>query len=116
MVIIYNKMEYIGKLLWFLIVLNAFTTYLMKIFFNKLIKNNSNHQKLLILNIIILIFSIPIDYFFLDESFNYYYLCVIFLFIDVLLSVVSFVRFITDHVSVLCHEFYLSQLFISFQI
>lgn len=83
MVIIYNKMENIGKLLWLLIILNAFTTYLMKIFFNKLIKNNSNHQKLLILNIIILIFAIPIDYFFLDERFNYYYLCVIFLFIDV---------------------------------
>ena len=82
MVILYNKMEYIGKWLWCLIILNAFTTYYMKIFFNKLIKNNSNNQKLLIFNLMILIFTLPIDYTLFKEKFGYYYLVLICLSID----------------------------------
>lgn len=83
MIIIYNKMQPIDKLLWVLIILNAFTTYLLKIFYNKLIKNSTNYQKILILNLMILAFSFPIDYFLFNESFNYYYVVVLFLFIDI---------------------------------
>ena len=83
MVITYNKMEHIGKLLWLLIILNAFTTYIMKIFLNKLIKNRRNNHKLLILNILILFIAIPIDIILFKESFSYYYLVLVFLFIDI---------------------------------
>ena len=83
MVIIYNKMEHIGKLLWLLIILNAFTTYIMKIFLNKLIKNIRNNKKLLILNIMILIFAIPIDLIIFKERFSYYYLVLFCLSIDI---------------------------------
>ena len=82
MVIIYNQMEHIGKLLWFLIILNAFTTYIMKIFLHKLIKNKRNNYKLLILNIIVLYLTIPIDLIIFKEKFSYYYLVLFILFID----------------------------------
>ena len=83
MVIIYDKMQHIGKLGWFLIILNALATYNMKIFFNKLIKNKRNNQKLLILNIMILIIALPIDLLFFKERFSYYYFVLVFLSIDI---------------------------------
>ena len=83
MVIIYDKMQHIGKIVWFLIILNAFTTYIMKIFMNKLIKNKRSNQKLLILNIIILIIALPIDLLFFKEKFSYYYFALVFLSLDI---------------------------------
>ena len=83
MVIIYDKMQHIGKLGWFLIILNALATYNMKIFLNKLIKNKRNNQKLLILNIMILIIALPIDLLFFKERFSYYYFVLVFLSIDI---------------------------------
>ena len=83
MVVIYSKMEHISALLWCLIILNAFTTYFMKIFFNKLIRNKTNNQKLLFFNIIFLIIALPIDYFLFKESFGYYYLVLLCLSIDI---------------------------------
>ena len=85
MVITYNKMEHIGKLLWCLIILNAFCIYIMKIFLNKLIKNNTNNQKLLVLNLVILFFAYPIDIFLFKERFSLYYLVLVFLFVDIFL-------------------------------
>ena len=82
MVIIYDKMEHISKLLWLLIIINTFNTYVMKIFLNKLIKNNNN-QKLLICNLLILAFSIPIDFFLFNEKFSFNYFALIFLSIDI---------------------------------
>ena len=73
MVITYNKMEHISKLLWCLIILNTFTTYIMKIFLNKLIKNNLNFQKLLLLNLVILIIAFPIDLTIFKEKFSLLY-------------------------------------------
>ena len=83
MVIIYDKMQHIGKLGWFLIILNALATYNMKIFLNKLIKNKRNNLKLLILNIMILIIALPIDLLFFKERFNYYYFVLVLLSIDI---------------------------------
>ena len=83
MVIIYDKMQHIGKLGWFLIILNALATYNMKIFLNKLIKNKRNNQKLLILNIMILIIALPIDLLFFKERFGYYYFVLVFLSVDI---------------------------------
>ena len=83
MVIFYNKMEHIGKLLWLLIILNAFTTYIMKIFINKLVKNNLNYRKLLILNLLALIIALPIDVILFNEHFSYFYLILALLSIDI---------------------------------
>ena len=83
MVIIYDKMQHIGKLGWFLIILNALATYIMKIFLNKLIKNKRNNLKLLILNIMTLIIALPIDLLFFKERFSYYYFVLVFLSIDI---------------------------------
>ena len=83
MVIIYDKMQHIGKLGWFLIILNALAIYNMKIFLNKLIKNKRNNLKLLILNIMILIIALPIDLLFFKERFSYYYFVLVFLSIDI---------------------------------
>lgn len=83
MVIFYNKMEHIGKLLWFLIILNAFTTYIMKLFFNKLVKNNLNYIKLLLFNLMTLIIALPIDLILFNEHFSYFYLVLVLLLIDI---------------------------------
>lgn len=83
MIIFFQKMEHIGKMLWFLIILNAFTTYTMKIFLNKIIKNNSNNQKLLLFNLVILIIAFPIDLILFKESFSSFYLVLVLLFIDI---------------------------------
>ena len=83
MVIFYNKMEYIGKLAWVLIILNAFTTYIMKIFLHKLVKNIFNHRKLLLFNILSLIIALPIDSIIFNEHFSYFYLILILLSIDI---------------------------------
>ena len=83
MVIFYDKMEHIGKLLWFLIILNAFTTYIMKIFLNKLVKNNFNYRKLLLLNLMALIIALPIDLIIFNEHFSYFYLILILLSLDI---------------------------------
>ena len=83
MVIIYDKMQHIGKLGWFLIILNALASYNMKIFLNKLIKNKRNNLNLLILKIMILIIALPIDLLFFKERFSYYYFVLVFLSIDI---------------------------------
>ena len=83
MVIIYDKMQHIGKLGWLLIILNALATYNMKIFLNKLIKNKRNNIKLFILKIMILIIALPIDLLFFKERFSYYYFVLVFLYIDI---------------------------------
>ena len=83
MVIIYNKMEHISKFLWCLIILNAFTTYIMKIFLNKLIKNITNFRKLLILNIAILIIAFPVDLIIFKEKFSLLYFVLVLLSIDI---------------------------------
>ena len=83
MVIFYNKMEHIGKLLWLLIILNAFTTYIMKIFLNKLINNNLNYTKLLVFNLMALLFALPIDLILFNEHFSYFYILLFLLSIDI---------------------------------
>lgn len=83
MIMIYNKMEHISKFLWFLIILNAFTTYIMKIFLNKLLKNKSNFNKLLILNIVLLIIAFPLDLIIFKVKFSFFYLVLVLLSIDI---------------------------------
>ena len=79
----FDKIENIGKLTWILIILNAFMTYYMKIFINKVLKGDSNEQKLLILNVLSLIFAFPIDYYCFGQIFYYNYLVLIFSFIEI---------------------------------
>ena len=83
MIIFFDKMEYISKFMWFLIFLNALTSYFMKIFLNKVLKYENNEPKLMILNIIILAFVIPIDYFIFDQIFYKNYLVLLFSFIEI---------------------------------
>ena len=83
MVIFYNKMEHIGTFLWLLIILNAFTTYIMKIFLNKLINNNLNYTKLLVFNLMALLFALPIDLILFNEHFSYFYILLFLLSIDI---------------------------------
>ena len=78
MVIWFDQVEIFGKLIWFLILLNALTSYVMKIFLNKVLKGNNNEQNLMILNIIIMIFAVPIDYYFFKQIFYYNYLVLLF--------------------------------------
>ena len=73
-VIMFDEINHVGKFMWFLIALNALTSYFMKIFFNKVLKSDNKEQKLMILNIIILLFVIPIDYFLFKQIFYYNYL------------------------------------------
>ena len=82
LIVLYKKMEKIGGLGWIFIILNALTSYILKIFLIKLLKNNYNNEKLLIFNLIILFLAIPCDYFFFGVKFNYYYLILFALFID----------------------------------
>ena len=83
MVIFYNKMEHIGTFLWLLIILNAFTTYIMKIFLNKLINNNLNYTKLLVFNLMALLIALPIDLILFNEHFSYFYILLFLLSIDI---------------------------------
>jgi hypothetical protein len=79
----FDKVESVGKLKWILIILNAFMTYYMKIFINKVLKGDANEQKLLIFNVLSLIFAFPIDYFSFGQTFYYNYLVLIFSFIEI---------------------------------
>ena len=79
----FDKVESVGKLKWILIILNAFMTYYMKIFINKVLKGDANEQKLLIFNVLSLIFAIPIDYYFFGLTFYYNYFVLIFSFIEI---------------------------------
>lgn len=79
----FDKIEHIGKIKWILIILNAFMTYFMKIFMNKVLKGERNEQKLIILNILVLIFVMPIDYYTFGQVFYYNYLVIVFSFIEV---------------------------------
>ena len=79
----FDKIEHIGKIKWILIILNAFMTYFMKIFMNKVLKGERNEQKLIILNILVLIFVMPIDYYMFGQVFYYNYLVIFFSFIEV---------------------------------
>lgn len=83
MIILYNKMEHISKLLWVLIILNTFTAYCMNIFLHKLVKNKTNYQKLLILNLMTLTIVLPIDLFLFKENFSYNYYLLLILFLDI---------------------------------
>ena len=76
----FDKVESVGKLKWILIILNAFMTYYMKIFINKVLKGDANEQKLLIFNVLSLIFAIPIDYYFFGLIFYYNYFLFMYLY------------------------------------
>ena len=94
LIVLYQKMETIGGLAWIFIILNAFTSYILKIFLIKLLKNSFNNEKLLMFNIIILFFAILCDYFFFGVKFNYYYLVLIALFIDSIFFVKRVIKII----------------------
>ena len=79
----FDEVEHVGKVMWILIILNAFTTYYMKIFINKVLKGDANELKLLIFNVLSLIFAVPIDYYSFGQTFYYNYLVLIFSFIEV---------------------------------
>ena len=82
-IITFDQIEHIGKVSWILIILNALTTYFMKIFLNKVLKGNSNNEiKLMILNVLVLIFVLPFDFYVFGQTFYYNYLVLIFSFVD----------------------------------
>ena len=81
-IITFDKVERIGKFTWILIILNAFTTYFMKIFLNKVLKGNNNEVKLMILNVLFMLFVFPLDIYVFGQTFYYNYLVLIFSFID----------------------------------
>ena len=82
-IITFDKIEHIGKVSWILIILNALTTYFMKIFLNKVLKGNSNNeQKLMILNVLVMLFVLPFDFYVFGQTFYYNYLVLIFSFVD----------------------------------
>ena len=82
-IITFDQIEHIGKVSWILIILNALTTYFMKIFLNKVLKGNSNNeQKLMILNVLVMLFVLPFDFYVFGQTFYYNYLVIIFSFVD----------------------------------
>ena len=81
-IITFDKVERIGKFTWILIILNAFTTYFMKIFLNKVLKGNNNEVKLMILNVLFMLFVFPLDIYVFGQTFYYNYLVLIFSFAE----------------------------------
>ena len=86
--------------MWILILLNVMSSYFMKIFMNKVLRKNINERndnentnnerntnelKLMILNIIIMYFTLPIDFYIFGEKFYYNYLVLLFSFIEIFL-------------------------------
>ena len=79
----FDQIEFIGRFMWILIILNAFVTYFMKIFLHKILKGDTNERILIILNVIFLIFTLPIDFFLFGEIFYYNYLLLLFSFVEI---------------------------------
>ena len=79
----FDEIEYVGKFMWILIILNALCTYFMKIFLNKVLKGNGGEQKLMFLSVIALIFIIPFDFYVFEQSFYYNDLVLIFSFTEI---------------------------------
>lgn len=77
MVFTYKNIEKLSPLAWIFIVLNAFATYYTRIFLLKVIKVISNVNKIVILNCLLLILALPVDYFVFGDKFNWYYLTLI---------------------------------------
>ena len=96
----FDQIEYISGFMWILILLNVMSSYFMKIFMNKVLRKNINERndnentnnerntnelKLMILNIIIMYFTLPIDFYIFGEKFYYNYLVLLFSFIEIFL-------------------------------
>ena len=79
----FDQIEYVGKIMWILIILNAFVTYFMKIFLHKILKGDTNERILILLNVILLFFTLPIDFFLFGQIFYYNYLLLLFSFVEI---------------------------------
>jgi len=79
----FDEIEYVGKFMWILIILNALCTYFMKIFLNKVLKGNGGEQKLMFLSVIALLFIIPFDFYVFEQPFYYNDLVLIFSFTEI---------------------------------
>lgn len=77
MIFTYKKIEKLSPLAWLFIVLNAFATYYTRLFLLKVIKEITNVDKIVILNSLLLIFALPVDYFVFGDKFNWAYLSLI---------------------------------------
>ena len=79
----FDEIEYVGKFMWILIILNSLCTYFMKIFLNKVLKGNGGEQKLMFLSVIALLFIIPFDFYVFQQPFYYNDLVLIFSFTEI---------------------------------
>ena len=79
----FDEIEYVGKFMWILIILNSLCTYFMKIFLNKVLKGNGGEQKLMFLSVIALLFIIPFDFYVFEQPFYYNDLVLIFSFTEI---------------------------------
>lgn len=79
----FDEVDHIGKLMWLLIILNTLISYFMKIFMNKVLKGGSNEQKLMILNVLALFLILPFDFYVFGQKFYYNYLIIVFSFVEI---------------------------------
>jgi uncharacterized membrane protein len=69
-----EKMEKIKLSAWVFIILTSFCTYYNKIFFLKIMKNTKNIDKIILVNSITFLITIPIDFFMFKQKFSLRYL------------------------------------------
>jgi type III secretory pathway component EscS len=69
-----EKMENIKLSAWVFIILTSFCTYYNKIFFLKIMKNTKNIDKIILVNSITFLVTIPIDFFMFKQKFSFRYL------------------------------------------
>jgi hypothetical protein len=75
-----KQMEKITIKSWILIILSSFCTYYKKIFFLKIMKNPKNIDKIILVNSITILITIPIDLFMFNQNFGFRYLILFLLF------------------------------------
>jgi hypothetical protein len=87
-----KQMEKITIKSWILIILSSFCTYYKKIFFLKIMKNPKNIDKIILVNSITILITIPIDLFMFNQNFGFRYLILFLLFGNSIFLVLMFVN------------------------
>ena len=75
-----KQMEKVTLKSWIFIILSSFLTYYKKIFFLKIMKNPKNIDKIILVNSITYLITIPIDLFMFNQTFGFRYLILFLLF------------------------------------
>ena len=75
-----KQMEEVTLKSWIFIILSSFCTYYKKIFFLKIMKNPKNIDKIILVNSITFLITIPIDLFMFNQNFGFRYLIFFLLF------------------------------------